>query len=707
MSTSRQQDLIRAIREHGLHERSTALANLLEAAETGVLSDQLCVGWLQQLQGAIREQRVRPNLLSKPPDEEQLYADGRPDIELGTLSDTDGLRFGINFKSRPRHLLAVGSTGSGKTTALRQDIERTYRLARAEGLRVCMLVFERKGPDYTNLTNLGPEWVRLVANDGLRVGMNGPSSVPPSAWINQVSTIFAARSGLIAAATSFNALLRWLLPILNPDPGPTLRWPSFRLLAEVTNRLPDEAVSAKAPYTQSLRQALEAVVQASDVFDTFNGLDLERDIIAARRHAVIDLSTLAPPVARLIVTDLLLSQLLLGRAHAHHAVDTTEVSVYMDESDADLAQVNESRFADGMSPLGQSLKQGREFGLRFALSASFLGGASQLILNNIQDHLVFNLSDETSIAEARRTLLLHPSAAAILPGLRPGECVVRQAQAAYPHAMLGKIDPLPPYRGGGGRVDHHAFLPTLGLDALSDVQEAVKERQATFLRSRRRQKQAGRVEINKDARHLLSLAELYPGTPVARLWEKRDKPPAAAQQIAVRKALEAEPKLANFEEVRVGKRNLLLIEVTKAGAELLGAVYRPLPGRGGLAHRTYAAWLMIRAQQRQITARRELVVPSTNHPVDVAYEVSPGGWHAFEIIGSDSGVDTILPHLHACLLESTAISHVTIVVPLKKTQEAILQLISADPRLAGVRARIDFLSVVQLHDELWPLEDGH
>jgi hypothetical protein len=398
--------LIEAIRSHKLHLRSTAIANILSAAESGALSELQCFGHLQQLQGPILAQEIRPNTLPEPPPEDVLYADGRPDIELGTLADTDGLRFGVRCPDRPRHKLIIGATGSGKSTLQRHLIQQYYQLCRERGLHISMIVADRKASEYAGLVELGPEWSRFDWQNGLRVGLNAPPGLPPNIWINLVSTSFAARAGLVAAAAAFNDLLRWSLSVLNPTPGTALRWPSLRLLAEIVGALPEEAVADKGIYAQSLRRALREISQSSEVFDTFAGLDLERDVIAPGRHAVIDLANLSPPFARLFLIDLLLAQVLYGRLQAGHRVDTTEVIFFLDEADVDISGAAERQFADGVGPLGQTLKQGRELGIQVVLGASFIGDISRLIRNNIQDYFVFNLSDPDSVVEAHRTLML-------------------------------------------------------------------------------------------------------------------------------------------------------------------------------------------------------------------------------------------------------------------------------------------------------------
>jgi len=75
-----------------------------------------------------------------------------------------------------------------------------------------------------------------------------------------------------------------------------------------------------------------------------------------------------------------------------------------------------------------------------------MGNASRFVLNAAQYHLLFNLADDESVLEARRTLQLPPHAELQFPGLRPGQAIFRETQGAWPHAMLVQVDYVPPYR---------------------------------------------------------------------------------------------------------------------------------------------------------------------------------------------------------------------------------------------------------------------
>ena len=67
---------------------------------------------MYQVQEIIRYMEDYPNFLHRPPTAEQLYAEGKPDIEVGTLIEGDGLRFGLKLKGSIPHLLAAGASNN-------------------------------------------------------------------------------------------------------------------------------------------------------------------------------------------------------------------------------------------------------------------------------------------------------------------------------------------------------------------------------------------------------------------------------------------------------------------------------------------------------------------------------------------------------------------------------------------------------------------
>lgn len=107
------------IRQYHL-DRFPEVAAILWLILYGRISEFQAKAYLLWLRPRIEQQIACPNLLHPPPDEQQLNANGPPDIELGQLEN--GLRFGVRIKDRPRHMLFAGATGSGKTTGIRKLI---------------------------------------------------------------------------------------------------------------------------------------------------------------------------------------------------------------------------------------------------------------------------------------------------------------------------------------------------------------------------------------------------------------------------------------------------------------------------------------------------------------------------------------------------------------------------------------------------------
>ena len=111
--------LLRVLNEYQLCDHYPQLAQYRMLAEMGHLSDSIAKAILIQLQEVIEHYKDFPNRLHRTPTEEQLYVKGRPDVEIGTLTEDEQLRFGIKLLNRPRQVLAAGATGSGKTTLFR------------------------------------------------------------------------------------------------------------------------------------------------------------------------------------------------------------------------------------------------------------------------------------------------------------------------------------------------------------------------------------------------------------------------------------------------------------------------------------------------------------------------------------------------------------------------------------------------------------
>ena len=561
-------------------------------------------------------------------------------------------------------------------------------------LFISMIAFELlKRGDYADLKRrLGEPWMHFSIDGPLRIGLNGPPGLPCQRWINLISTLYASRAGLVNARITLSFLISTLVAAMNSTPVGPLLFPDWEAIYTAARFLPWKLVAWKEPYLYSLLSTLKDVIQASgELFCTFSGLDLERDIVQHRKCAVIDLANLAPPWLKYFVVDLLVAQLLLGRIERSHRTDTTEVMLFMDEGHELLSRHLDEQFAEGASIETRFLQTAREYGLAGVVGVQVPGKLSPLARVNFQYEIVGSFPDSDSAREAQRTLnLLHPEASQQFVALRPGQMIFRESQGSWPHAMLVDVDyvasnRMPPPQ----EYDSHPFIPSKPLDELPKVMDALdqliaehKNGQARRAREKRRE---DAQDLSDHARKLLDLWSLRPYTPVARLWDQLGKP-AASVQASVREELERRG-LAEFEEQRVGKRNLLFMELTDKGWRFLGKTPLKRKGRGGIAHRHYCHAILRYEKGLGNKARLEARVPGTSHPADVA-AWRRDGLHVYEVVSTQEA--NLGSHLHACFLQSDQVATAAIAAPLKRDLVGFERTLDGDLSLLPFRSRITF-----------------
>jgi hypothetical protein len=441
-------ELVSKIKRYRIEDRDPYWKDIRLLAERQTLSEQTCRGLLFQLELLVQDQEDFPNLLHRIPDEDELYADGKPDIEIGHLVENTRLRFGLRLRDRPRNVIVAGAAGSGKTVTLRNICFKVHAYnQRHPEKRITVIVLDPK-QDFTDLREkLGPDWLHFSVHDNLRIGLNGPVGVSPTIWINNISTCLAARLGLVISRTCLASIIHWALPVLNPAPhGNDLIWPSLKLILEIAENAPLSCFSSKADYGKTLTQLLQGLIMDSgELFNCSNGFLINRDLIQAKRNCVIDISNL-PDYLRPYLSDCLISQELVRRLHKGQKLDRTDTMYVNDEGDLLTCLESEQVFADQMSPLSHMASLGRELGMQSTLGVSNIQKVAPHLLSSACYTLVFNVSDTDSVIAARRALLLEAGAELMLTALKPGQCLFRESQGAWPRTMWGQVDYISPAR---------------------------------------------------------------------------------------------------------------------------------------------------------------------------------------------------------------------------------------------------------------------
>jgi hypothetical protein len=215
----------------------------------------------------------------------------------------------------------------------------------------------------------------------------------------------------------------------------------------------------------------------------------------------------------------------------------------------------------------------------------------------------------------------------------------------------------------------HPFTPAISLSeaskVLADLDAAVEE----YKTAKKRQKDAKTSDKDEIAMELLKLGAKNPYVPVARLFERFDKIRFQAQ-IDIRQLLD-EKKLARFEETRIGRSNMLLMDITDDGFKALG-----------LPH-----WIKQFYENKGCKAYLEFVLPNTNHPVDVAIQ-SQNHWLCFEICVT--AFDNAVSHIKACFEESDVVEYLTFIVGTQKKLKDFRKLVQQDLIFSSYVDRIKF-----------------
>lgn len=314
--------------------------------------------------------------------------------------------------------------------------------------------------------------------------------------------------------------------------------------------------------------------------------------------------------------------------------------------------------------------------------------ASEHIKRNTYYTFVFNSSDAKSVYRACLHLQLDLRCQRMLSSLLPGQCIFRPTQASWNNAMWCKMDFIEPARNLGAiEYESQPYTPAVSLSDVPQVLDNFNAAVEEYRNARKRQTDDKTSELDQYAMKLLRLRIKNPYAPVARLFDAIGKVRFEAQ-VAIREMLETKD-LAEFEEIRIGRSNVLLMDVTGEGYKVVGL---PVPdenkGRGSISHRHFAHWIKIHFEKKGHKAYVEWVIPGTNHPVDAAVQ-SKNKWTVYEVCVT--AFDNVLSHIKACFENgSDVVERLTIVVATKTKLKELKKRIQSDFLFTLYTDKVDF-----------------
>lgn len=651
-------ELIRRIIQYGF-DRDPHWEHIHLQCQRGWIPAGMAQILYRKLEKLVQNKIDFPNFLHRPPTTEQFHGQNQPDIRIGVLAERPEIEWGLRFDG-PLFVLVTGLTGYGKTTAIRVILKNIHEYNQSHpDKKVVVVVFDRKGGDYADLPGLFG-WKHYHAYDTLRLSLENPAGIPPNVWINILASLFCARTGLKAAWVTLANCLRLSLACLNPQPQPRLLWPDFSLCLEILNDLPENMLSSKSEYTRALKQPLEGLTRSMQTFNAFQGFQVQEHLNQGQ-SMVIAMPNVFPSWTRQLLVDLILSQVLYSRIARSERTDRTNVIFVIDESDHDISASSEALFPDSLCPISQCFKQGREFGIGVIASCSSLCGASLFVRSNATTHINFRCNDTIARLEAARTLMLPQGGDLSLMSLDKGQCLVKQV-GNWPHAVIGQVDYMPPSRLHVTHYDTHPYMPSQPLAQLPHVQAEHKKLKAQH-RSRHadQQHEDQKDQLDQYSLTLLTLIAKHPFIPAVQLFKSMGNIRFETRQAICQKLVDHQ--LIDYEEVRLGRRDLALVELTDKGYQFLKLKPACGPqGRGSLAHRTMAHWIMWYFQKQGRKAALEQVIPPTTHSADVG--VFDGHrYECFEVCVTTT--HNLTDHITACFEQSDRVQKLTIVATTK------------------------------------------
>lgn len=670
--------------------------------ERGRMTPQQAAKWLKKriLHRDIERQIREGNYLPPAPTPDDLQREQEtPMVTIGHYIERPEVELQVPVTQAVPHMLIVGKPDSGKSVTLRMYLKRVHELGlQYPDRKIACVVFDPKKDIPNPRTILGDDVVHLQLQDPskVRFALNGPPGVFGQVYAASMATILGARLGLIVSRTCLSAVYLWLLGLLNPapKPGQPLKTPSVRLILDVLLNSPAYCWGEKIDYIKTLVQKLSALlVDAQGLLDADRGFEIVQDIILQGKHCVIDTSKFEPPYLRYLIADIILTQLLLYRLHNHLKTTRTCICLAYDEGDFFLSPDAQAAYVQTLSPASAGARWFREYGVQFIVCASSLQRIDPYLVTGMTCTFAHCTVDADSIRQIQRTMMLNRGTEKLLPALKAGQCIYREAQGPYPYPGLAQIDYIAPdHSPKAGSYDSTPFTEATGLDDLPHIQKALEERIQECSKSRMRRQHASATgdTPNEVERKFLDHMALHEYEPLEIVFSYMGNVTAGTQKRILDKLTGC--KLIEVKTVRAGRYWVRFGRITEKGWEHLGKSSSYPSLRGGVVH-TNVCYLKRRLDLKngceKSFCEHRLEGSSGFHDV---VSIKDGKYYITEAV---IACDTNLAH-HArdCFLNSTTpVATLTIVTLLKSEHKKLREMILSDPELVFCIDRVSFLTV--------------
>lgn len=238
--------------------------------------------------------------------------------------------------------------------------------------------------------------------------------------------------------------------------------------------------------------------------------------------------------------------------------------------------------------------------------------------------------------------------------------------------------------------DSHPYKESKLILQIPEVRQFIEKLRAGKGNSNKNSKKSNVEEL---ALKLMILWTNQPYTPLVELYPILGNLHYTVQ-IKIREFIEKK-QWANFTEVRVGRSNMLFMELEPAGYNALNLLMpQDNIGRGKSEHRHYAHIIKRFAESEGYNAYLEWKIPNTTHPVDVAVDKN-GQIEVYEI---SITANNLASHTEACFEKSDAVKKLIIVVSTKRKLKELKKQLKNNLMLARYKDKIQ-LDIIENYME--------